>query len=123
MTQILSPEPLMLLKWDQDWLYLDEDDENEDEDDLPPMLPLKDDEEGAKSEPEKTITERVKLTLQKSKKNKQTKKKQKKTGTEIKILTSNNLLTIPPILLAQTKVENNSYKLKNEIRYILYILY
>ena len=42
------------------------------------MLPLKDDEEGAKSEPEKTITERVKLTLQKSKKNKQTKKKQKK---------------------------------------------
>ena len=78
MTQILSPEPLMLLKWDQDWLYLDEDDENEDEDDLPPMLPLKDDEEGAKSEPEKTITERVKLTLQKIKKNKQTKKKTKK---------------------------------------------
>ena len=73
MTQILSPEPLMLLKWDQDWLYLDEDDENEYEDYLPPMLPPEDDEEGVKSEPEKTITERVKLTLQKSKK-KQTKK-------------------------------------------------
>ena len=43
-------------------LYLDED-----EDDLPQMLPLEDDEE-VKSEPEKTIVERVKLNPRKRKK-------------------------------------------------------
>ena len=39
------------------------------------------------------------------------------------ILTPNKLLTRSPILLAQIKAENNSYKLKNEIIKILYLLY
>ena len=37
----------------------------------------------------------------------------------LKISTPNKL----PILLAQTKAGNNSYKSKNEIRQILYLLY
>ena len=41
----------------------------------------------------------------------------------LKILTPNKLLTRLPILLAQIKARNNSYKLKNEIRQILYLLY
>ena len=41
----------------------------------------------------------------------------------LKIFTSNKLLTRLPILLAQIKAGNNSYKLKNEIRQILYLLY
>ena len=41
----------------------------------------------------------------------------------MKILTPNKLLTRPPVLLAQMKAENNSYKLKNEIRQIVYLLY
>ena len=40
-------------------------------------------------------------------------------GKGLKILTSNKLLTSFPILLTQIKAENNSYKLKNEIRQIL----
>ena len=40
----------------------------------------------------------------------------------VKILTPNKLLTRLVILLAQIKTENNSYKLKNEIRKILYFL-
>ena len=39
------------------------------------------------------------------------------------MLTSNKLLTRLPILSAQIKAGNNSYKLKNEIREILYLLY
>ena len=66
------------------------------------MLPLKDDEEGAKSEPEKTITERVKLTLQKSKKNKQTKKKQKKNRTR-----NQNLNFKQPINYSSKTVSTN----------------
>ena len=42
---------------------------------------------------------------------------------EGKNLTPNKLLTRPPILLAQIKAGNNSYKIKNEIRQILYLLY
>ena len=38
-------------------------------------------------------------------------------------VTPNKLLTRLPILLAQIKDGNNSYKLKNEIRKILYLLY
>ena len=38
-------------------------------------------------------------------------------------MTPNKLLTRLPILLAQMKAGNNSYKLKNEIRQILYFLY
>ena len=44
-------------------------------------------------------------------------------GKGIKILTPKKLLTRFPILLAQIKAGNNSYKLKNEIRQILYLLY
>ena len=39
------------------------------------------------------------------------------------ILTPNKLLARLPILLAQIKARNNSYKFKNEIRQILYLLY
>ena len=46
-----------------------------------------------------------------------------KEGKRLKILTSNKSLTRLPILLAQIKAGNNSYKLKNEIRPILYLLY
>ena len=38
-------------------------------------------------------------------------------------LTPLKLLTRIPILLAQIKAGNNSYKLKNETRQILYLLY
>ena len=44
-------------------------------------------------------------------------------GKGLKILTSNKLLTRNPVLLAQIKAGNNSYKLKNEIRQIVYLLY
>ena len=40
-------------------------------------------------------------------------------GKGLKISTPSKLLTRFPILLAQRKAENNSYKLKNEIRQIL----
>ena len=43
-------------------------------------------------------------------------------GTEIKNITLNKLLTRLPVILAQTKAGNNSYKLK-KIRKILYLLY
>ena len=46
-----------------------------------------------------------------------------KEGKRLKILIPNKLLTRLPILLAQTKVENNWYKLKNEIRQILCLLH
>ena len=61
--------------------------------DVPPMPPLEGDEEDVKE------------------------------GKRLKILTSKNLLTSLPILLVQIKSGNNSYKLKNEIRQILYLLY
>ena len=41
----------------------------------------------------------------------------------LKNLTPNKLLTRLPILLAQIKAGNHSYKLKSEIRQILYLLY
>ena len=43
-----------------------------------------------------------------------------KEGNGFKILTPNKLLTRLPMLLAQIKAGNNSYKLKNEIRQMLY---
>ena len=46
-----------------------------------------------------------------------------KKGKGLKILTPNNLLTSFPTLLAQIKTGNNSNKLKNEVRQILYLLY
>ena len=44
-------------------------------------------------------------------------------GKGITILTPNKLLTRLPGLLAQIKAGNSSYKLKKEIRQILYLLY
>ena len=44
-------------------------------------------------------------------------------GQGLKILTAKQLIARLPILLAQLKPENNSQKLKNEIRLLLYSLY
>ena len=44
-------------------------------------------------------------------------------GTGLKILTNKQMLNHLPILLAQIQAGNNSSKLKNEIRQILYSLY
>ena len=51
------------------------------------------------------------------------KKIQKKSGGGLKILTPNQMFSRLPITLAQLKVGNNSEKLKNEIRQLLYSLY
>ena len=44
-------------------------------------------------------------------------------GKGLKILTPNQILSRLPITLAQLKAGNNSKKLKNEIRQLLYSLY
>ena len=44
-------------------------------------------------------------------------------GQGLKILTPKQMITRLPILLAQLKAGNNSQKLKNEIRQIVYSLY
>ena len=44
-------------------------------------------------------------------------------GSDIKLLTPNQMLSRLPISLSQLKEGNNSEKLKNEIRQILYALY
>ena len=44
-------------------------------------------------------------------------------GQGLKILTPNQILSRLPISLAQLKAGNNSEKLKNEIRQLLYSLY
>ena len=82
-----------------------------DEDNLPPITALEGDEE-VKLDPEETIAEIIQL-----------KKKKKNTGTGLETFTPNKLLTRLPILLAQIKAGKNSYKLKNEIRQMLYLLY
>ena len=46
-----------------------------------------------------------------------------KEGKGLKFFTPNKLLTRLPILLAQTKAGNNSYRLKSEIRQILHLLH
>ena len=46
-----------------------------------------------------------------------------KSGKGSKILTNKQMLNRLPILLAQTEAGNNSIKLKNEVRQILYSLY
>ena len=48
---------------------------------------------------------------------------QKQQSSGLKILTPNQMLSRLPISLAQLKAGNNSEKLKNEIRQILYSLY
>ena len=50
------------------------------------------------------------------------KKIQKQQGLRLKILTPNQMLSRLPITLAQLKPGNNSEKLKNEIRQLLYSL-
>ena len=49
--------------------------------------------------------------------------KQNQSGKGLKILTPNQMLSRLPITLAQLKAGNNSEKLKNEIRELLYSLY
>ena len=49
--------------------------------------------------------------------------KQKQEGKGLKILTPDQVLSRLPITLAQLKAGNNSEKLENEIRQILYSLY
>ena len=49
--------------------------------------------------------------------------KQYQQGQGIKILTPNQMLSRLPITLAQLKAGNNSEKLKNEIKQLLYSLY
>ena len=49
--------------------------------------------------------------------------KQKQEGKGLKILTPDQMLSRLPISLAQLKAGNNSQKLKNEIRQLLYSLY
>ena len=44
-------------------------------------------------------------------------------GSGLKILTNKQMLNRLPILLAQIQAENNSNKLKNELRQIIYSLY
>ena len=51
------------------------------------------------------------------------KQQQKKEGKGIKILTSNQMLSRLPISLAQLEAGDNSEKLKNEVRQLLYSLY
>ena len=46
-----------------------------------------------------------------------------KKGEGLKILTDKQMLNCLPILLAHIKARNNSIKLKNEARQILYLLY
>ena len=46
-----------------------------------------------------------------------------KEGKGLKVLTTNKLLSRLPILLMQIKAGKISYKLKNEIRQISYLLY
>ena len=48
---------------------------------------------------------------------------QKQRGSGLKILTPDQMLSRLPITLAQLKAGNNSEKLKNEIRQLLYSLY
>ena len=50
------------------------------------------------------------------------KQQQQQQGQGLKILTPNQMLRRLPISLAQLKAENNSEKLKNEIRQLLYSL-
>ena len=49
--------------------------------------------------------------------------KQKQQGLGLKILTPNQMLSRLPITLAQLKAGNNSAKIKNENRQLLYSLY
>ena len=83
----------------------------------------------SKSQPEETIMERVKLRRQKEESEDLTEMlplegdEEVKERKGLKTLSPEKLLTRIPILLAHIKTGNNSYKLKNEIRQILYLLH
>ena len=62
-----------------------------------------------------TIADTVELILNFNERNQE--------GKGLKILTTNQMLSRLPISLAQLKAGNNSEKLKNEIRQLLYSLY
>ena len=49
--------------------------------------------------------------------------RKKQSGGGLKVLTPNQMLSRLPITLAKLKAGNNSEKLKNEIRQLLYSLY
>ena len=66
---------------------------------------------------EESISERTKMRRQKKW------NKENYTGQGLKILTPNQMLSRLPITLAQLTAGNNSEKLKNEIRQLLYSLY
>ena len=77
-------------------------------------MPALEGDEEVKLEPKQTISESVKLSLQ----------KRKNEGTRLKILNPNNLsprLSILSVQKKKKKTGKNSYKLKNEIRQILYL--
>ena len=63
------------------------------------------------------------LSLQGDGEEKEEKVKEAKEEKGLKFLTPSKLLTRLPVLLAQIKAGYNSYKLKHEIREILYLLY
>ena len=63
----------------------------------------------------------VKKILEINEQNQQNQQNQQ--GQGLKILTSNQMLSRLPIALAQLKSGNNSDKLKNEIKQLLYSLY
>ena len=50
-------------------------------------------------------------------------KRRNQEGQGLKIITPDQMLSRLPITLAQLKAENNSQKLKNEIRQLLHFLY
>ena len=90
----------------------------------------KKDEEKSKSQLEESIAKREKLRRQKVNGKDSSDMPSRNCGKEklkeikgLKILIPSKLLTWLPILLVQLKVGNNSYKLKNEIRKMLYIFY
>ena len=84
---------------------------------IPPNTTLVDEEADTESDSEKE-----KLDIAEGgKPESEDEKRQKEQG--LKILTPQQMITRLPILLAQLKAGNNSEKLKNEIRQLLYSLY
>ena len=76
-------------------------------------MPLLESDKEVKSELQETIAKRVKLNplIRENR------------GARLKFVTTDKLLIRLPKLLAQTKPGNNSYKLKTEIREIVYLFY
>ena len=79
------------------------------------------------SEPQETIAERMKLRRQTDVPALESEElyaqRKDQTGKGLKTLKSNNMLSRLPITLAQLQARNNSQKLKNEIRQLVYSLY